>query len=118
LDIKINDISASERELEATFNYDEIKSDIAAEVQKQSKKIQLPGFRKGKVPLTMIKKMYGDSLEYEASEKVANDKFWDVSKKKELKPIGQPVLKDLKFKPGDDLYFKILFEMLIISFFI
>ena len=110
MDIKINDISASERELEATFNYDEIKSDIAAEVQKQSKKIQLPGFRKGKVPLTMIKKMYGDSLEYEASEKVANDKFWDVSKKKELKPIGQPVLKDLKFKPGDDLYFKILFE--------
>lgn len=110
MDIKINDISESERELEATFNYDEIKSDLAEEVQKQSKKIQIPGFRKGKVPLAMIKKMYGDSLEHEASEKIANDKFWNISKEKELKPIGQPLLKDLKFKPGDDLYFKILFE--------
>lgn len=110
MDIKINEINASEREIEATFGFDEIKSDIASEVQKQTKNIQLPGFRKGKVPLPMLKKMYGDALEIEASEKVANNKFWEVAQEKDLKPIGQPVLKDIKFNPGADLYFKVQYE--------
>ena len=110
MDVKINDVNASERELEATFKYDEIKSDIETEVQKQTKKIQLPGFRKGKAPISVLKKMYGDTLEYEASEKVANNRFWEISKEKELKPIGQPFLKDIKFNPGNDLYFKVLYE--------
>ena len=110
MEVKINDINTSERELEVTLKYDEIKSDIETEVQKQSKKIQLPGFRKGKVPISVLKKMYGDALEYEASEKVANNRFWEISKEKELKPIGQPFLKDIKFNPGTDLYFKVLYE--------
>jgi trigger factor len=110
LDVKINDISASERELEVSFKYDEIKSDIETEVQKQTKKIQLPGFRKGKAPISVLKKMYGDALEYEASEKIANNRFWEISKEKALKPIGQPFLKDIKFNPGTDLYFKVLYE--------
>jgi len=110
LDVKINDVNASERELEATFKYDEIKSDIETEVQKQTRKIQLPGFRKGKAPISVLKKMYGDTLEYEASEKVANNRFWEISKEKELKPIGQPFLKDIKFNPGNDLYFKVVYE--------
>ena len=110
MEVKINDINTSERELEVTLKYDEIKSDIETEVQKQSKKIQLPGFRKGKVPISVLKKMYGDALEYEASEKVANNRFWEISKEKELKPIGQPFLKDIKFNPGTDLYFKVQYE--------
>jgi trigger factor len=111
LEVKISDINTSERELEVTFQYDEIKSDLESEVQKQTKKIQLPGFRKGKAPVSVLKKMYGDSLEFEASEKVASNRFWQISKEKDLKPIGQPYLKDIKFNPGTDLYFKVLYEI-------
>jgi trigger factor len=112
LEVKIIDITESEKELEVNFSYDEIKNDIETEVLKQTKNIQLPGFRKGKVPFTMLKKMYGDALEYEASEKVANSRFWQVSMEKELKPIGQPQLTDLKFNPGADLSFKVKFEVI------
>jgi trigger factor len=112
LDIKVNDLSLSEKEVEVTASYDEIKNDIESEVLKQTKKIQMPGFRKGKVPLPVLKKMYGDALEYEASEKVANSQFWNVAKEKDLKPIGQPQLIDIKFNPGQDLYFKVKYEVL------
>ncbi len=110
MDSKINDISSSEKELEVTLSYDEIKEEIEAEVKKQTKKIQIPGFRKGKVPLPMIKKMYGDALEYEASEKVANARFWKAAEEQNLNPIGRPALKDIKFTPGSDLFFKVQFE--------
>ena len=68
MEINVNELSASESEIEVSLKYDEIKTDIEAEVKKQLKTIQLPGFRKGKVPMAVIKKKFGDSLEYEASE--------------------------------------------------
>ncbi len=112
MEVKINEISTSENEVEVTMTYDEIKPDIESEVKKQTKKIQVPGFRKGKVPLSMIKKMYGDALEYDASEKVANSSFWKIVKDKNLQPVGQPVLSDIKFKPGEDFHFKVKYEVI------
>lgn len=112
MEIKINDISISEKELEATFTYDEIKKDLEAEVLKEAKKLQLPGFRKGKAPLPLLKKMFGDVLETEASEKVANKKFWDLSDEKHLHPIGKPTLHDIKYTPNESLFIKISFEVM------
>ena len=112
MELKINDLSISEREVEVTFPYEEIKSQLESEILKQTKKIQLPGFRKGKVPVNMLKKMYGDSLEFEASEKIASDKFYSISKEKHLHPIGQPTITDLKFNPGENLFFKVKYDVL------
>ena len=112
MEYNLNEISTSENEIEITLKYDEIKSDIDEEIKKQSKKIQVPGFRKGKVPPAMVKKLYGDALEYEASEKVANTRFWKIAETKELNPIGQPVMTDLDFKPGNDLKFKVKYEIM------
>ena len=108
----VNDVNSSEKELDVTLSYDEIKEDIATEVKQQTKKMQIPGFRKGKVPPSMAKKIYGDALEHEASEKVANARFWDVAKKNNLNPIGQPVMTNIDFKPGENLKFKVKFEVL------
>ena len=110
METKVNDLNTSEKELEVTLSYSEIKNDIDSEVKKKTKKIQLPGFRKGKAPLSIIKKMYGDALEYEASEKVANTHFWKIAKEKEIFPIGQPTMTDLHFHPNEDLHFKVQFE--------
>lgn len=108
----INDLTQSEKEINIELGYEEIKDEIDTEVKKQVKKIQIPGFRKGKVPPNILKSRFGDALEYEASEKVANLQFWKVAKENELKPIGTPVLTDIQFNPGKDLSFKVKFEIL------
>jgi len=111
LEFKVKDITSSEKEVEVTLAYEEIKKEIESEVVKQTKQIQLPGFRKGKVPIHVLKKMYGNALEYEASEKVANSRFWKVSEENALNPIGQPHLIDIKFNPGEELFFKVKYEV-------
>jgi len=111
LEYKINELSVSEKELEVTFTYNEIKENIDKEVKKQTKNIQLPGFRKGKVPVHLLKKMYGDSLEQDVSEAVAADQFREISKEKHLHPIGSPIIMDVKYKSGEDFYFKIKYEV-------
>ena len=76
MEFVVNEISQSEKEVEVTLNYDEIKNEIDDEVKKQARNIQVPGFRKGKVPKNILKQRYGNALEFEASEKVANARFW------------------------------------------
>lgn len=111
MDFVVNDISQSEREVEITLNYDEIRNEIDDEVKKQSREIQLPGFRKGKVPKSLLKQRYGNALEIEASEKVANARFWQLAKENDFKPLGQPVMTDLDFNPEKDFKFKVKFEV-------
>lgn len=112
METKVNKISDKEREVEVTLDYDEIKDDINKAYQKERKNISMDGFRKGKVPMGMIKKMYGEAIEYKASEDIASNKFWDAVKQENLEPVGQPSLTDLDFQPGEKLNFKVKFEVI------
>ncbi|MGE5465464.1 MAG: trigger factor [Syntrophothermus sp.] len=111
METKINVVSESEHELEVVLNYDEIQPDLEKAYQEERKKIELPGFRKGKAPMAMVKRMYGDAIEYQASEKIANRVFWDIVEDQKLNPISAPKMVDLNFEKGSKLAFKIRYEV-------
>ncbi len=111
METKVNVLSNTEHELEVKLDYSEIKSEIDEAYKKERKTISMPGFRKGKVPLPMLKKMYGDAIEYKASEDIANKKFWEVVKEQELKPISMPQMTALDFKINESLDFKVKYEV-------
>ncbi|MCX7611061.1 MAG: trigger factor [Ignavibacterium sp.] len=108
----LHQISDSLKEIEFKLSYDEIKDELNKEVKKLTQKIQIDGFRKGKVPQHIIKKMFGDAFEIEASEKVANNYFWNFVDSENIRVIDKPVLKDINLKIGEELKFKIQFETL------
>ncbi|MFA3781827.1 trigger factor [Melioribacteraceae bacterium 4301-Me] len=112
MEVKINNISNSLQEVEVTLNYDEISQEIANAYNEERKKISLPGFRKGKVPIELLKKLYRDAIEYQASEKIATKKFWDIVDKEKLKPINTPKLTDINFIIDSKLSFKVQYEIL------
>ena len=110
MEVLVNKIDESHKEIEFKFSYDEVRDEISKEVKKRIQKLQIPGFRKGKAPINLIKKMVGDALEYEASEKVANTFFWDYVDKENIPVIDQPVITHLDFILGEKLHFKVEFE--------
>lgn len=112
MESNITVISESEKEISFSYSPEEIKPEIETEVAKQAKKIQIDGFRKGKAPKHIVKRMYGDALEYDAAEKVANKLFWDNIKEMEINPIGEPSMVDMQFKPEEGLSFKVRFEVM------
>jgi len=111
LDSKVNVLGSYEHEVEVTLSYDEIKTDIDDAYKKERKNIELPGFRKGKVPMQMLKKVYGEAIEYKASESIAQKKFWDVVEELKLNPISMPQLTDIDFQMGEKLFFKVKYEV-------
>ncbi len=111
METKVNVLSESEHELEVTLDYDEIKNEIEEAYKKERKSISLPGFRKGKVPIPMLKKIYGEMIEYKASEDIANKKFWEIVDAQKLEPISTPQLSDLDFEIGKQLKFKVKYDV-------
>lgn len=108
---KVNEIAEAEHELEVTLTYDEIKPEIEDAYKKERKKISIDGFRKGKAPIHVIKKFYGDAIEYQAAESISNKKFWDIAEADNLNPISTPKLIDIDFVRGEKLSFKVQYEV-------
>ncbi len=111
METKVNKLSNTEHELEVKLEYDEIKDDINEAYKKERKTITMPGFRKGKVPIAMLKKVYGEAIEYKASEDIANKKFWDIVKEQDLKPISAPQMTKLDFSMNSPLEFSVKYEV-------
>jgi trigger factor len=84
--------------------------DYQAEVEKSLKELKrkanVPGFRKGNVPMGMINKMYGKSVLAEEITKLTNHKIFDYLKEEKLdilfEPLAHPEKTEGDFdKPAD-----------------
>ena len=78
---------------EIEFDVDKATFDAAVEkvYRKEVKKINIPGFRKGKAPRSIIEKMYGKGVFYEdAINEIIPDAYEDAIKATDLKVVSRP----------------------------
>ncbi len=90
--------------------------DLSAKVDERLSELaqtaQLPGFRKGKVPVGLLKKQYGQALYGEALEAAVNQSTAKAIEDRGLKPAMQPRV-DLKtLEEGKDVEFEVAIEVL------
>ncbi|RZL27811.1 MAG: trigger factor, partial [Pedobacter sp.] len=79
-------------------------------IKDQAKKAQLPGFRKGMVPVAHIKKMYGKSILVEEINNLLNDTLSNYIAEQKLEILGQPLPqmdneRDFKWDNTDEFEF-------------
>ena len=91
--------------------------DIEARVDKEVKRIapqvRMPGFRPGKVPPNLIRKMHGESLQQEALNTAVQESVQQLLQEKNVRPALQPqvALKE-DYKPGGDAEVEVRLEAL------
>ncbi|KAA6350191.1 Trigger factor [termite gut metagenome] len=97
------------------------KADYQAQVDKSLKtlrqKAQLSGFRKGMVPINLIKKMYEKSVIAEEMNKLLTEKVYDYIKENNIKIIGEPLPDEekqekLDFDTAEE--FEFLFDLALV----
>ena len=90
------------------------KADYQEKVDKSLKtfrqKAQIPGFRKGMVPMSLVKKMYGKSVVAEEVNKLLSEKVYDYIKSNNINMLGEPMPNEEKqqvidFDTMDDFEF-------------
>lgn len=68
----------------------DISARIEAEVKKVAPQVRMPGFRPGKVPANLIRKMHGPALHSDALSASLRDSVDELMREKQLRPALQP----------------------------
>lgn len=105
---KINNFTI---ELSIIAKWNEIQSDYEKSKAKFVKTLKLPGFRKGKVPPSIVKNQYSSSIDLAFVEDFSEKYFILALQQEKLQPINQAGLKDIDFSFGSDFSFKAEFEI-------
>ncbi len=74
-------------------------------------RVALPGFRKGKVPLQMVRDNFPDLVEREFLEPFLNETTAEAIREAKLDPAVPALVRDLKFVPGQALTFKAVVDV-------
>jgi trigger factor len=112
METTIKDLENCKKEFEATLSYEELTPHFEKAIIKYRQKVQIPGFRKGRAPLNMVKKLYGDSIEYSSLEEITEELFKNYIEENKIRMIGKGVLKDIDYKPKEKLFVKVEFEVI------
>lgn len=100
------------REFRLKINAQDLSKDVDQKIIDLSKKIKKPGFRPGKVPLSIIKKEYYNSALNESVERFIQLTTDQLLKERQLRPATKPKVDIDKFDDDQDLNFKLSFEVI------
>lgn len=111
MEFKVNKIDAVKQEVEFELSYADLAPHFEKAFQKYQKKAEIPGFRKGKAPVSMIKRMYGDMIEQASLEDVANDVYKNYLDENKVQPLGEAQMVDMDYEAKQIFKFKIKYEI-------
>lgn len=105
-------LEGCKREVKITLTAAELEPHYEKAYREAQPEIQIQGFRKGKVPIHLIKKNFGKAIEANAAEDIANEVFRQTLDENKIEPVGQPTLRDVQRESDGSLGFTIAYEVM------
>src|SRR3990170_6650720 len=96
-----------------TIEAKDIDAHVDREIKRIAPQVRMPGFRPGKVPPNLIRKMHGEALQQEALSTAVQQSVQKLLTDKKLRPAMQPEIElDESYAPGKDAEVKVKLETL------
>ena len=105
-------VDGLKREFTVVVPVGDVESQLVSRLAELGQTITIPGFRPGKVPVTLLRKRYGDSVRGEVLEKTIQDSWQQALTDKGLRPAAEPKVEIITFEEGKDLEYKLNVELL------
>lgn len=110
--VTVADKEKSQKELSIEIPAETFKQVFDKEFDKLAKSVKVPGFRQGKAPKDVVMKEKGHAVRVQALETVINDAVKEAIEKNEIRAMGNPEVKDVKFEDDDTpITFKVLVDV-------
>jgi trigger factor len=89
-----------------------VDREIESRARDYAKKIRLPGFRPGKVPLEVVKTRFKDQVLGDVAETIVNRVVMEELQGRGLRPLASPKVAELKIDEKQPMTFRAVFETL------
>ncbi len=103
---EIREEDAFGRDLTLEVPADEVASQVSAAIDDLRRDLTLPGFRKGKVPRSVVESRFGRDVRAEVVRRLLGEALWEAMRNEHLHPIAEPELSRVEDKEGAPLTFR------------
>ncbi|MBD9656284.1 trigger factor [Pseudomonas sp. PDM12] len=111
MQVSVESTSALERRMSITVPAERIETQVNKRLQQTAQKAKIPGFRPGKVPMSVIRQRFEADARQEAVSDVIQSSFYEAVSEQKLAPAGQPSVEPKVLEKGKDLEFVATFEV-------
>ena len=111
--MKIKEIKSEKlyKEFNIQIPFEDIDKEIEKKINDLIPSVTLPGFRKGKAPINIVRKKYEDNVINEVIQTVVNSKTSDLIKEKKLNLFRQPKIDLKKFEKNNPIDIEIKIDL-------
>jgi len=100
------------RELELEIPAEEVSKATERVAKEFARIANVPGFRKGKAPVSLIKRRFADDIKGEVLQSLVPERVEKAVTEQKLTPVSQPQVEKVDFADGQPLKFRAVFEVL------
>ncbi|WP_339516731.1 trigger factor [Pseudomonas sp. RL_15y_Pfl2_60] len=111
MQVSVENTSVLERRMTVGVPVERIETEVNKRLQQTARRAKVPGFRPGKVPMSVIRQRYEDSARQEALGDLIQATFYEAVVEQKLNPAGQPAVEPKSFEKGKDLEYVATFEV-------
>ena len=111
MNVVVAERGATERELDLEIPGESLSTLLEAKIETYRKKINLPGFRPGKLPKDVVKKRFGASIRSEAIEELVDTSIRQALTDKKILPVAPGSVSSLDAPESGPIKLKYLFEV-------
>ncbi|MBN9543375.1 MAG: trigger factor [Alphaproteobacteria bacterium] len=99
------------RSYDITVSKTQVEEEVVKEIAKIQSTASLPGFRKGKAPIKIVRAKYEDQVMPDVVSKLVDKSFAQICKENNVRPATKPDVNFKDFDKGDDLGFTLSFQI-------
>ncbi len=103
--VTVSESDTWRRTLEVEVPGEDVRARIETAYKNYGKSLNLPGFRKGKIPVNLIKKRFGKIIQGEVLQEVMQEYYREASNAEGLTPIAEAAIEDVSYEEGQPLKF-------------
>jgi len=109
--INIQKSKSWQRVLEIEVPAEKVNEKLRSAYQEYRQRAVIPGFRKGKAPLSILKSRYAATVEQSVLQELIPHVWEEAIAKEKIRPIAEPIIDEVHFAPDEPLRFKATVEV-------
>ena len=110
--IEIEDVDSCNKKIKFEIPFQEYDKKVKQYYQKLGQQVNVPGFRKGKIPIAYLEKKFGTDVKKEVLSNLVSDQLNNAIVEKDLRAVGQPHLLEVNAEEGTDISVSASIEVL------
>ena len=111
MQVSVETLNALERRVTVRVPAEKVATEIQSRLQTLSRKVKVHGFRPGKVPLKVMKQLYGQQAWLETAGELMESSLREALTQENLNPLSPPNIEPKPRQEGQDFEYSATFEV-------